>query len=63
MSGAAQIEHLESLLEEVGFTHIQIKPKDESKQFIRNWAPGTKIEDFVVRGKHKGLPLQGYLAK
>jgi len=39
MSGASQID---------GFTSISIKPKDESKQFIRNWAPGTKIEDFVV---------------
>lgn len=48
MSGAAQIDNLESLLKEVGFTHIQIKPKDESKQFIRHWAPSTKIEDFIV---------------
>jgi arsenite methyltransferase len=48
MAGAAQIDDLESMLKEEGFTDIQIKPKDESKQFIRDWAPGTKIEDFVV---------------
>lgn len=48
MSGASQIDDLESMLTAVGFTHILIKSKDESKQFIRHWAPGTKIEDFVV---------------
>ncbi len=48
MSGASQIDDLESMLKMAGFTSISIKPKDESKQFIRNWAPGTKIEDFVV---------------
>jgi arsenite methyltransferase len=48
MSGASQIDDLEFMLKETGFARIQIKPKDESRQFIRNWAPGTKIEDFVV---------------
>ncbi len=48
MSGAAQIDELKAMLYKAGFTSIEIKPKDESKQFIRNWAPGTKIEDYVV---------------
>jgi len=48
MSGASQIEDLESMLETTGFTNISIKPKDESKKFIRTWAPGTTIEDFVI---------------
>lgn len=48
MSGASQIDDLESMLEFAGFSRISIQPKDESKQFIRSWAPGTQIEDFVV---------------
>lgn len=48
MSGAAQINELETMLQQAGFANIQIKPKDESKQFIRQWAPGTKITDYVV---------------
>jgi len=48
VSGAAQIDTLESILEKAGFTNIQIKPKDESKKFIRNWAPDSKIEDYIV---------------
>jgi arsenite methyltransferase len=37
-----------SILSHVGFERIQIKPKDESKTFIREWAPGRKIEEYVV---------------
>ena len=48
MSGASQIDDLESMLEKAGFIDIQIQPKNESKEFIRHWAPGTKIEDYVV---------------
>jgi arsenite methyltransferase len=48
ISGAASISELESLLEGTAFKDIQIKPKDESRAFIRNWAPGSNIEDYVV---------------
>ncbi len=36
------------MLGEVGFVEIRINPKDESKAFIRDWAPGHKIEEYVV---------------
>jgi hypothetical protein len=36
------------MLERVGFADIVIKPKDESREFIREWIPGSKIEDYVV---------------
>jgi ubiquinone/menaquinone biosynthesis C-methylase UbiE len=48
MAGASLVEDLERMLNESGFSEIKIKPKDESKSFIRDWAPGRKIEDFVV---------------
>ena len=48
MSGAASIDRLESVLQRAGFETIHIRPKDESKQFIREWAPGSKMEDYVV---------------
>ncbi len=48
VSGAVSIHELESMLRHAGFANIQIKPKDESREFIRNWAPGRKIEDYVV---------------
>jgi ubiquinone/menaquinone biosynthesis C-methylase UbiE len=48
IAGASSVQELESILQRAGFENIQIKPKDESKAFIRDWMPGSKIEDYVV---------------
>jgi SAM-dependent methyltransferase len=48
MAGASSIHELESMLSEAGFTGIRIKPKEESREFIRDWAPEHKIEEYVV---------------
>ncbi len=48
MSGASLIAELESMLHTAGFARISITPKDASREFIRDWAPGSKIEAFVV---------------
>jgi len=48
MSGASLIAEIESMLKEAGFKAIKITPKDESKDFIKNWSPDSKIEDYVV---------------
>jgi SAM-dependent methyltransferase len=48
MAGAALVSDLEAMLRASGFTDIRITPKDESKSFIRDWAPGTDITNYVV---------------
>jgi len=48
MSGASSITEIETMLKDAGFEAITIKSKDESKEFIRNWVPERKIEDYVV---------------
>lgn len=48
ISGASTIDEVTLMLEQAGFTHIKIKPKDESKHFIKTWAPGKNIEDYIV---------------
>jgi len=48
MAGASMIEELESIMGEAGFVSISITPKDESREFIRDWAPGRGVEDYVV---------------
>jgi SAM-dependent methyltransferase len=47
IAGATLISDMENMLRENGFCDIKITPKDESKEFIKEWAPGTKIEDLV----------------
>lgn len=48
MGGAPQLDMLEPLLRRVGFENIQINLKEESKEFIKTWMPGTGCENYVV---------------
>jgi hypothetical protein len=48
MAGASPIAELDAMLKAAGFERVSIAPKDESRAFIRDWAPGSKIEEFVV---------------
>jgi len=48
VAGASPIDELEIMLKQAGFSDVRITAKEESKEFIRDWAPGRKIEDYVV---------------
>lgn len=48
MAGASLISELENILIDSGFTDIKISPKDDSKEFIKDWAPGRGVEDYVL---------------
>ncbi|WP_127474975.1 arsenite methyltransferase [Sulfurivermis fontis] len=48
MAGASTIDALEAMMRDAGFGAIAIRPKDESREFIRTWAPGRGIEDYVI---------------
>lgn len=48
MGNAALIDDLESDMKAAGFSHIKIQPKEESREFIQDWAPGTGAEDYVL---------------
>ncbi|MDZ7802697.1 arsenite methyltransferase [Thiohalophilus sp.] len=48
MAGASSIDELERTLREAGFEAVRIAPKDESREFIRDWAPGRGVEAYVA---------------
>jgi len=48
MGNASLIEELEGMMRDAGFEQIRIRPKDESKEFIKDWAPGRNVTDYVV---------------
>ena len=48
VAGAALVDEVEQMLRQAGFTEIDIRPKDESKTFIRDWIPGSPIADYVM---------------
>ena len=48
MGGALSIEDLSALMADAGFSEIRITPRDESRQFMRDWAPGRDVTDYLV---------------
>ena len=48
ISGATSINELAALLDDAGFMSIRIAPKDESRDLIREWAPGSRAEEYIV---------------
>jgi arsenite methyltransferase len=48
VAGAVPVSDLEATLAAAGFTGIDIRPKDESKEFIRDWKPWTKLDEYVL---------------
>lgn len=48
MGNAAMIGDLEAWIAAAGFVEIRIEPKDESRAFISDWAPGNPVTDYVV---------------
>ena len=48
MAGASLIDELEEMIKAAGFCEIRIAPKDESREFIKDWAPGRGVEDYVL---------------
>jgi SAM-dependent methyltransferase len=48
VSGAATVETVKQLLADAGFTNIDVNVRPESREFIRDWLPGSGVEDFVA---------------
>ncbi len=48
VAGAASVDELTAMLAAAGFADIRIAPKDASREFIRHWAPGRGVEDFIA---------------
>lgn len=48
MAGASTVTDLEAMLRASGFEAIRVVPRDESRNFMREWVPGTDITDHLV---------------
>jgi len=48
IAGASLIPELESKMQKADFRNIRITPKQDSRDFIKDWAPGSRVEDYVV---------------
>jgi arsenite methyltransferase len=48
MGNASLIKDLQEMMLDAGFEQVRILPKDESKEFIKDWAPDHNVTDYVV---------------
>ncbi len=48
VGGAATIAELESLLGQAGFIDVRIEARHESKEMIRDWSPGRRLDDYIL---------------
>jgi SAM-dependent methyltransferase len=48
VSGAASVETIRALLRVTGFEDIRVVVDAESRAFIRDWLPGSGVEDYVA---------------
>jgi SAM-dependent methyltransferase len=48
VAGASQVDELAEILKSAGFHQVVIEPKDESREFIRDWVPGGDVDDYVL---------------
>lgn len=55
IAGASTIRNLEQMLQISGFTQINIEPKEQSREFIRDWVPGSNLQDYIVSAVIKAV--------
>lgn len=59
VAGASVVGQLENMMRDAGFVEILIQPKSESREFIKDWAPGRNVEDYVVSATIEGKKTKG----
>ncbi len=47
ISGASTVKELKEMLRQSGFVEVIVEPKDESREFIKDWVPGANINDYI----------------
>ncbi len=48
VSGAAEVGAVNDLLSAAGFERVEVTVNEASREFIREWVPGAKVEDYVA---------------
>ncbi len=48
VGGARTADAVASMLTAAGFESVEVKVKDDSRSFIKDWVPGSQAEDYVA---------------
>lgn len=55
VAGALHVRKLEGILRDVGFIRGAVKVKEASKEFIKDWFPGSGVERYVRSADVQGV--------
>lgn len=47
VAGAEYIDNIQTMLQDAGFMNIQLTPKNNSREIIREWVPNKNVENYV----------------
>ncbi|MCY9668449.1 arsenite methyltransferase [Paenibacillus alginolyticus] len=47
VSGASTIDEVLVFLQRSGFRSIVVEPKDDSREFIKDWVPGANVDNYI----------------
>jgi arsenite methyltransferase len=48
VGGAERVDELERMLSAAGFIDVAIRPRSQSRAFIKDWMPGTGVEEYIA---------------
>jgi ubiquinone/menaquinone biosynthesis C-methylase UbiE len=48
IAGAVSVDLLHEILTAAGFVDVRILPKDESREFIKDWSPEMGVENYAI---------------
>jgi SAM-dependent methyltransferase len=48
VAGAVSVDAVRALLSEAGLDKIRVEVKESSREFIRDWVPGSGVENYVA---------------
>ncbi len=57
VAGAADVPALTAMLKAAGFADIRIAPKDTSREYLAQWAPGRGIEHYIAAASIEAVKL------
>ncbi len=55
VAGAATVEEVTTMLRDAGFARVRVEPVEESREFIREWMPGLRLEEYIVSATIEGV--------
>ena len=59
IAGASSPDEIENMLREAGFTEISVKIKTASGEFVKEWAPGSGVENVISSAEIRAVKPEG----